>query len=415
MRILLIHQYFLEKGDGGGSRFNEMTKIWSGQGHEITVLAGMVHYATGKKLERYKSKWTFTDKNFYSNVDIIRCHVSESYNINFLGRLWAYFSFVFSSVWAGLFKAKGKFDVILVTSPPLFVGITAFILSRIKRLPFVFEIRDLWPESAIDTGVLQNRLIIRFSFWFENFIYKKASLINVLTPAFRENLINKKNVASEKIIFIPNAADFSLAEMLEEAFDINQFRKENGMDGKFVITYVGAHGVANHLIQLIDAADRLQDTNVLFLLIGAGMKKQELIEEVKLRKIKNVKFIDSVPKEEVFKYIFASEMGVSVLKKVDTFKTIYSNKTFDYMSCKKPILLAIDGVSRELVEDAKCGYYVEPENVTEIENVIRSILTDQFRLTELGLNGYNYAKQFFNRNTLALKYIASIKLLLKEE
>ena len=129
MRILLIHQYFLEKGDGGGSRFNEMTKTWSEQGHEITVLAGMVHYNTGKKPERYKGKFTFKDLQFYKNVDVIRCHVSESYNVNFLGRLWAYFSFVFSSIYAGLFKAKGKYDVILVTSPPLFVGITAYAVS----------------------------------------------------------------------------------------------------------------------------------------------------------------------------------------------------------------------------------------------------------------------------------------------
>ena len=126
MRVLLIHQYFLEKSDSGGSRFNEMTKTWSDLGHEVTVLAGMVHYATGKKPELYKRKFTYKDLQFHKDVDVIRCHVSESYNVNFLGRLWAYFSFVFSSIYAGLFIAKGKYDVILVISPPLFVGIKAF-------------------------------------------------------------------------------------------------------------------------------------------------------------------------------------------------------------------------------------------------------------------------------------------------
>jgi glycosyltransferase involved in cell wall biosynthesis len=413
MNILLIHQYFLEKGDGGGSRFNEMTRNWSENGHSVTVLAGMVHYATGKKIERYKGKWTYMDEEFYPDVDVIRCHVSESYNINFLGRLWAYFSFVFSSIWAGLFKARGHYDIILVTSPPLFVAITAYVLSRLKRLPFIFEIRDLWPESAIDTGVLKNKLIIRFSFWFEKFVYKKATLINVLTPAFREKLILDKKVLPEKIFFIPNAADFSLSEKLERDFNVNQFRKEHELEGKFVITYVGAHGVANHLIQLVDAAERLQDTNVLFLFIGAGMKKQELQNIVRDRKIANIKFIDSVPKEEVFKYIFASEMGTSVLKKVDAFKTIYSNKTFDYMSCKKPILLAIDGVSRQLIEDAKCGYYVEPENIEDIVRTIRIILKEPEKLTELGLNGYYYSKQNFDRNHLALEYLKKIETVRK--
>jgi glycosyltransferase involved in cell wall biosynthesis len=409
MRILLIHQFFLEKGDGGGSRFNEMTRKWSEKGHEVTVLAGMVHYSGKGKIERYKGKWIYSDNDFYPNVDVIRCHVSESYNLNFLGRLWAYFSFVFSSIYAGIVKARGHYDVILVTSPPLFVGITAYFLSVLKGIPIVFEIRDLWPESAIDTGVLKSKAIIRFAYWFESFIYRKSILINVLTPAFRENLINKKNVPVEKIIFIPNAADFSLSEKLDGSFDIEKFREEQQLSGKFVITYVGAHGVANHLIQLIDAAGQLQDTNVLFLLIGSGMKKQELEETVLKRNLKNVKFIGPVSKEEVFRYIFASDMGASVLKKADAFKTIYSNKTFDYMSCKKPILLAIDGVSRQLIEEAGCGFYVEPENIAKIVSTVRSILQSPDKLSGMGMNGYNFAKQHFDRNILAEEYLTKLE------
>ena len=409
MKILLIHQYFLEKNDGGGSRFNEMTKTWGEEGHEITVLAGMVHYATGKKIDKYKGKYFDKQNDFYKNVDVIRCHVSEAYNVNFMGRLWAYFSFVFSSIWAGLNKVKWNYDVILVTSPPLFVGITAFVLSRFKKLPFVFEIRDLWPESAIDTGVLTNKTIIKFAYWFENFIYNKASLINVLTPAFRDKLINDKQIPKEKVIFIPNAADFALAEnIMSSDFDSDRFKEELGLKDKFVITYVGAHGVANHLIQLIEAAEKLQDTNVVFQLIGAGMKKEELINEVEKRKLKNIVFVDSVAKAEVFKYILASDMGTSVLKKVDTFKTIYSNKTFDYMSCKKPTLLLIDGVSRELVETANCGIYAEPENIKDIVEKVKRCVNNKNDLPQLGINGYHYAKEHFDRKKLADKYLELI-------
>lgn len=405
MRILLLHQYFLEKDEGGGSRFNEMTKVWSSLGHKITVLSGMVSYTTGKKPERYKKKYFYKDENFYDNVDIVRSHVSESYNTNFIGRLWGYFSFVFSSTYAGLFKTKGKYDVIVVTSPPLFVGITAVILSIFKGLPIVFEVRDLWPESAIDTGVLKNKLIIKLAYWFENYIYKKAKLINVLTPAFKTKLI-EKGVPEDKIIFIPNAADFTLAEQIQNSdFDADAFKKELGLEGKFVITYVGAHGVANHLIQLVDAAVRLQDTPVVFQLIGSGMKKKELQDEVKQRGISNVIFRDAVPKAEVFKYILASDMGASVLKNVDTFKTIYSNKTFDYMSCKRPVFLAIDGVSRELVEKADCGIYVEPENIDDIETKVRAILEDKNALIASGNRGYEYAKKHFDRSVLAQQYV----------
>jgi glycosyltransferase involved in cell wall biosynthesis len=408
MRILLIHQYFLEKNDGGGSRFNEMTRTWASQGHTVTVLAGMVHYATGEKAAQYKGKFTLHDDQFYEGVDVMRCHVSETYNSSFLGRLWAYFSFVFSSVYAGLFKVKGKHDIILVTSPPLFVGITAYVLSIFKRIPFVFEVRDLWPESAIDTGVLQNKIMIKFAYWFEAFIYRKATLINVLTPAFRTKLI-EKGVPEQKIIFIPNAADFSLAEAVQKDFNELDFKKEIGLEGKFVITYVGAHGVANHLMQLLDAAELFRDTNVVFQLIGSGMQKQMLVAEKEKRQLDNLIFRDPVAKAEVFKYILASDMGASVLKKVDTFKTIYSNKTFDYMSCKKPILLAIDGVSRELIEEANCGIYVEPENPSAIAAGIRSVLNDPNKLIEMGENGYNHALQNFDRKVLASRYLDHMK------
>lgn len=404
MKILLIHQYFLEPTDGGGSRFNEMTRIWSEQGHEITVLAGMMHANGKEKIPEYKGKY-FVHKK-HEKVNIWRCHVSETYNSGFLGRLWGYFSFVFSSIWAGLFKTKEKYDIILVTSPPLFVGITAYVLSRFKRIPFVFEVRDLWPESAIDTGVVTNKWIIKFAYWFEGFIYKKAKLINVLTPAFRDTLISQKAVPVSKVIFIPNAADFSLSdELINSHFDRVDFRVKNNWQDKFVITYVGAHGVANHLIQVLDTADLIQSKlpNVLFVLIGNGMQKEMLIEEAKRRKLSNVQFIDSVPKKDVFKYIIASDFGMSVLKKVDTFKTIYSNKTFDYMACKTPLFLLIDGVSRQLVEEAQCGVYVEPENPQAFASAIETYVNINVR--EMGLNGYNFAKLHFDRDVLANRYI----------
>jgi glycosyltransferase involved in cell wall biosynthesis len=320
---------------------------------------------------------------------------------------------MFSSLWAGLFKVKGKFDVVIVTSPPLFVGFSGFVVSRFKRIPFVFEVRDLWPESAIDTGVLKNRVIIKLAYWFEAFIYRKAALINVLTPAFSNTLKEVKNVNENKLIYIPNAADFSLSEDLLRHFDRESFRKENGLDGHFVLTYVGAHGVANHLEQVLEAGKTLEDTNVLFLLIGQGMEKERLKNMAAMMQIKNVRFIDSVPKKEVFKYILASEMGMSVLKKVDTFKTVYSNKTFDYMSCKRPVLMAIDGVSRALVEEAKCGSYVEPENTNAYNTTIREYISNPERLKTEGENGYRFARKSFDRDILAKRYIGLIKDKLK--
>lgn len=369
----------------------------------MTVLAGMMHYNGKEKKPEYKGKY-FVKKQ-QGAVTVWRCHVSEAYNKHFIGRLWGYFSFMFSCLYAGLYKAKGKFDVVIVTSPPLFVGISGYLISRLKRIPFVFEVRDLWPESAIDTGVLTNKMLIKLAYRVEAFIYRHATLINVLTPAFYKTLKEKKGIPENKLIQISNASDFSLSERLLHDFDRDAFRREHELEGRFVITYVGAHGVANHLEQLIDAGIALSDTNVLFLLIGQGMEKDRLIRLAREKGVKNVRFLDAVPKAEVFRYILASEMGASVLKKVDTFKTVYSNKTFDYMSCKRPILMAIDGASRELVEDAQAGVYVEPENTDAYNTIIRQYLNDPERVKREGENGYQYARQNFDREVLAGKYL----------
>ncbi|HEX3384663.1 MAG TPA: glycosyltransferase family 4 protein, partial [Mucilaginibacter sp.] len=263
----------------------------------------------------------------------------------------------------------------------------------------------LWPESAIDTGIVTNKSVIKMAFAIEAFIYRKAKLINVLTPAFRNTLIEKKSIRPQKIVFIPNAADFSLSDDLPTTFDVKAFRKEHDLEGKFVVTYVGAHGVANHLQQVLQTGKLLEDTDVQFLLIGSGMEKENLKTMADAMNVTNIRFVDPVPKAEVFKYILASEMGASVLKKNDTFKTVYSNKTFDYMACKKPILMAIDGVSRELVEEAQAGVFVEPENPEDFASKIRMYLDDPELLKMQGENGYRYAKQHFDREALAKNYL----------
>lgn len=412
MRILLIHQYYLEQEDAGGSRFNEMTKIWAAEGHQITVIAGMIHANASKKYPRYKGLF-FHKENYEQNIEVLRCHVSESYNVNFLGRLWGYFSFVFSSILGAFFKVKGPFDLVLVTSPPLFVGITGLVVSKLKGIPLVFEVRDLWPESAIDTGVLTSRFLIKAAYWFEKTMYKNASLINVLTPAFERTLVDKKGVPPGKVIMIPNAADFSLSDHLLNKVDKAAFRKELGWEGKFVIIYVGAHGVANHLEQILETAALLKDEAVHFALIGDGMRKNALKQMAASMQLNNLEFIDPVNKEKVYEYIISADAGCSALKKVDTFKTIYSNKTFDYMGCQTPIFMLIDGISRELVEKAQAGIYVEPENASEFAEKIRWALSHREEIKKMGMNGYDYAKVNLHRSVLAARYLENLVRLRK--
>ncbi|WP_018394770.1 glycosyltransferase family 4 protein [Bacillus sp. 37MA] len=407
MKILVLHQYFLGKDDPGGSRFNQFVKYWEEMGHEITVVAGTVHYATGQKEDKYKGKWIVKEQ-YSDKTTLYRTYVSEAYNKSFLGRLWGYFSFTLSSLSAIIFKVK-KHDVMIVTSPPLFVGITGILAKFFKRMPMVFEIRDLWPESAIDTGVLTNKLIINIAYLVERLSYKYADKINVLTPAFKQALIEKKDIDEKKIIFIPNGADL---DIFQPGPRDNWVRDQYGLKDKFVITYMGAHGVANHLDSLIDVAKECQDyEDIVFMLIGDGMQKKGLVERVTQEGLKNVLFVDSQPKQKIPDFCNASDICTAVLKKVDTFKTVYPNKVFDYMSCAKPILLGIDGVARELVEESGSGYYVDPENPVEFKEKILALYHDNQLQKQLGENGLKFVRENFSRESLAEKYLKEIKLI----
>lgn len=404
MHILVVHQYFLGKDDAGGSRWNQFAKYWAEAGHHVTVLTGTVHYATGKKQPQYKGRF-LTREYEGDNVEVLRCHVSESYNRSFLGRFWAYLSFAFSSVWAGLFHA-GKCDVIICTSPPLTVGLTGWILSRLKSIPMVFEVRDLWPESAIDTGVLTDRWMIRLSYWLEKKSYHSSNWINVLTPAFEESLVRNKHVRRDRISMIPNGADLDIFAQQEPRTDV---RKQHNLAGKFVVTYVGAHGLANHLIQLLDSARILKDhQDIVFMLVGDGMEKSMLKQTATEWRLDNVVFVDSVPKDEIVDYIRASDVCTAVLKKVDTFKTVYPNKLFDYMSAQKPVILAIDGVARTLIEQANAGIYVEPENPEQFKDAALKLKQDSNLRQTLGRNGLAFVKRNFDRRILADRYLSII-------
>jgi glycosyltransferase involved in cell wall biosynthesis len=405
LKILILHQYFLGKEDPGGSRFNQFVKYWESMGHEITVIAGTVHYATGKKEDKYKGKW-ITKEKYSDSVTVYRTYVSEAYNKSFIGRLWGYFSFTFSSLTAALFKIP-KHDVMIVTSPPLFVGITGVLTKWFKRVPMIFEIRDLWPESAIDTGVLTNKFLIKAAYLVEKFSYKFADKINVLTPAFEKALVQKKSINKDKIIFIPNGADLDIFHPDKKD---NWVREKYNLQGKFVITYMGAHGVANNLDSILNVAKACKENkDIMFMLVGDGMEKKRLKERVESEGINNVIFVDSQPKKVIPDFCNASDICTAVLKKVDTFKTVYPNKVFDYMSCAKPILLGIDGVARDLIEESQSGYYVDPDNSEDFKEKILSLYENKNELNDLGQNGLRYVRSNFSRESLAKKYIKEIE------
>ncbi len=400
MKIILFHQYFLGKNDPGGSRWNQLTKYFTKDGNfTIDVMAGNIHYATGKQIG--ENRW-YNKEQISKDIRVHRTWTYAGYNTNFFGRLMGYFSYMFSSFWKSLFLERP--DFIIVTSPSLFVGISALMLSKIKHVPFVFEVRDLWPESAVATGVLTNKYLIGILYYLEKKLYKNAKKIVVLTPAFKKNIKKRFPEYRDKIEIITNAADFDL---MKPSIRDNWVREKYGWRDKTVFSYFGTHGLANDLMQVIEVAKKLKtNQNVLFAFIGDGMQKSLLKEKANVYKLDNVQFINSVSKNQVGDFINASDVCMAILKKTDTFKTVYPNKVFDYMSCKKPCLVTIDGITRVLIEDAKCGYFSEPENIEAFCDLVGKFLSkSDEEMQKMGESGYRYVCKKFDRKELSKKYL----------
>jgi glycosyltransferase involved in cell wall biosynthesis len=408
MKILIVHQYFLGRNDPGGSRWNQFARYWAQAGHQVDILAGQVGYIKGDKPPEYRGKIVVREP-VGPGVTCYRCYVSESYNKSFLGRAWAYMSFFLSSTYAGS-CCIARPDVILATSPPLTIAPTMGCLKRRWRVPAIFEVRDLWPESAIDTGVLTNPLMIRLLYRMEANAYRRADWINVLTPAFEQALIEKKNIPAEIISMIPNGADL---DIMTPGPKENHIRKELGLKGKFVVSYFGAHGRANKVGQLLVVAERIKETlpDVRIMLVGDGMEKPDVVAEAKQRGLDNVIFVDAVPKDQVSDYINASDVCTAVLMKNDTFKTVYPNKVFDYMSCKRPIIIGIDGVARKLVEDAGAGLYAEPENPEAFIEALKTLKADPALCDRMGESGYRHAADHYSREAMGQKYLEILRML----
>ncbi len=404
MRILIFHQYFLGKNDPGGSRWNQFAKQFSRK-HDIVVMAGNIHYATGRQIGKKK---LINKERLNPHLTLIRTWTYAGYNKNFLGRLLGYLSYTISSFITGLFYKN--VDLIIITSPPLFVGLSALLLSKIKRIPFIFEVRDLWPESAIATGVLNNAVLIKIMYGIEKTLYKNARKIVALTPAFKKDIINRFPQYGHKLKIITNGADLDLMRPDKK---FNWVRKKYHWGNKKIFAYFGAHGVANDLMQVIEIARLLKENNnILFVLIGDGMQKDYLKEKAKTFDLNNVQFIDSVPKNQVQDFINASDVCMAILKKTDTFKTVYPNKVFDYMACKKPIIVTIDGITRQLIEESKAGLYAEPGNAASFKEAIEKMIrADESTLIEMGENGYQFVKKYFDRQILGKEYLTIVEAL----
>lgn len=389
MRVLLIHQSFVSHDDPGGTRHFELLSFLQQQGHTCTIVAGNMGYLTGKPVVETKH-WIHEDHE--QGIRILRAFVYPSLHRSFIWRVIAFLSFMVTSTWTAIWS--GKTDVVLGTSPPLFQMISAWITARLRRVPLVFEVRDLWPEFAIDMRVLTNPIAIRVARWLESFLYRRADHFIVNSPAYRDYLVNK-GIAAEKITFISNGVDPAMFEEIESG---EAFRASLNLVDKFIVTYAGALGIANDIYCILDAAERLQDQpDIRFVLVGSGKEEANLRQAAERRNLNNVIFAGCFPKSRMREVLAGSNVCLATLQDIPMFSTTYPNKVFDYMAAARPTILGIDGVIREVIEAADGGLFVPPGNAEQLAAAVRTLRDDPERCTRLGENARDYVRQHFQR------------------
>lgn len=392
MHILLVHQAFAALDEAGGTRHYELARYLVQRGHQVTIIASPVNYLSGKA-RGGKIHW-LEKQQPEAGITILRTFTLPALHRSFFHRILTFFSFMFSSFWVGL----GVPDVDLVwgTSPPIFQGITAWLLARLKDARFLFEVRDLWPAFAIEVGVLRNPMLIRLSLWLEHFLYTHADRILVNSPGFIDHLTAK---GAHNICLIPNGADVA---MFDPQADGRAFREEQGLAGKFIVLYAGAHGLSNDLGVVIAAAALLRDElDVMFVLVGDGKDKPKLQAQAQEQGLRNIRFVAPVAKNNMAEVIAAADACLAILKPIELYKTTYPNKVFDYMAAGRPVVLAIDGVIRTVVEDAGAGFFVQPGNPQSLAQAVRLLTANPTAARAMGLKGSLYVQQHFNRADLA--------------
>jgi glycosyltransferase involved in cell wall biosynthesis len=403
MHILVIHQAFASLDEPGGTRHYEFARLLAARGHQVTVIASPVSYITGATSPLRPSPSERGDGSD-GDVNILRARVYSAHHKSFFHRIIAFFSFMISSFWIGL--GVKNVDLVWGTSPPIFQGVTAWLLARLKRAKFLFEVRDLWPQFAVAAGVLKNPILIRMTEWLERFLYRRADRIMVNSPGFIAHVTGRGATSSSKrnrVELIPNGADPSMFDPSNDGAD---FRRANHLEGKFIALYAGAHGMSNDLNVVLDAAKLLLDEKkIQIVLLGDGKEKPALQARAAQIGLSNISFVSSVPKSEMPDALAVADVCIAILKPLEEYKTTYPNKVFDYMAAGRAVVLVIDGVIREVVEAAQCGYFVEPGNASALANAIRILASDIEKAHAMGLNGRKYLEQNFSREAIGEKLV----------
>jgi colanic acid biosynthesis glycosyl transferase WcaI len=418
MKILYVSQYFPPEMGAPAARAAELSRHWALAGHDVTVLTGFPNHPTGVVQPEYRDKFRrLVAHEQTDGVSVVRTWLLPFPNRKAHERMLNYSSFSASAASTGLFLSRP--DVVIASSPQLLVALSGWWLARWKRVPFVFEVRDLWPESLAAVGMGDaNSLLHRTLAKIAAFLYRHADRVVVVTPAFEDYLVEHWRVPREKISVVENGVETQLFAPEPFSGDSStglKLRRELAAEGKFVVSYIGTMGMAHGLETIIAAASQLRDRNpeIVFLMLGEGAEKERIVALAQQRGLNNVRFVDQQPREKIPAYICASDACLVLLKKTDLFKTVIPTKMLEFMSCARPVILGVDGQARTILEEARGGLVIESENSDALANAIRYLAANREAARTMGKNGREHIVRKFSRQQTAEKYIGVLEHLLK--
>lgn len=397
------------------ARASELACHWAQAGHDVSVLTGFPNHPTGVVPPEWRGRLRrLIYRERTGRVDVFRTWLWPLPNRKAHERMRNYASFCVSAALRGL--AIPRPDVIIASSPQLLVGLAGWWLAFARQLPFVFEVRDLWPESLAAVGVGdENSRLHHTLAAVAKFLYQRSDLIVVVTPAFKDHLIRRWRAPAEKIAVVENGVETDLFAPAPSAAN-DALRRELGAEAKFLVCYIGTMGMAHGLETLLDAAGQLQRqrSNAQFLLVGEGAEKERIKAMAQSHGLANVRFLDQQPREKIPAFISASDACLVLLKKTDVFKTVIPTKMLEFMSCARPVILGVDGQARQIVEDAGAGLVIEPENAAALVQAVNQLSADRELGVRLGQKGREYILRNFSRGRTAEKYIDVLQRLVRK-
>lgn len=395
MRILYLHQYFNTRESAGGTRSYEFSRLWIKNGHSVDIITSDGFIQDDLK----------TDQVIEQNIDginVTAIPVSYSNYMSSFKRIKSFLSFMYKSTKIGL--KKKDYDVIYATSTPLTIAITALIISKIKKKPFVFEVRDLWPEAPVQMGIIKSKIVIFMLKKLEFYTYKKAKHVISLSPGMQEGVLEAA-LPIEKSTVVPNCSDL---ELFKKANDESSLHSQLSarLDGKFVAIHAGSMGEANGLDYIVKAAKKLKDWNqndIIIILTGDGMTRPRLEKYCEDNNLNNVLFTGEISKKDMPNMISKANITITSFKNLPILATNSPNKFFDSLAASKPVIVNSNGWTKNIVEEEEIGFYVNPETPEELAKLLTKLVHKKENLKEMGLKARKVAERDFDRVKLATK------------